>query len=120
MRQPLAIREPQVRVDDLDGAAVNVDINPESPPRFQVRSLGDTRQSAGAHQPHGMVTQHRVAILLLFETYGGVEVKLHLQLFGNIAYLVAPVGPAAANIALLQGDDVGVALRDHACNPPLR
>ena len=62
----------------------------------------------------GVAGQDGVAVLLGLDRHGGVEVDGHRQAVGDRLGLIDVAGAGAADVQLLQADDVGLMLGDDA------
>ncbi len=107
-------------IHEIDFAAADGETYPHRAARLELRARFDSRQRRGADELQRMVAEHGVAVFLFGEAHGGMEVEMHLELVGDFLHLVDAAGAPAADIALLQSHDVGIALRDHARNSPRR
>ncbi len=112
--QPLFARhQAEVGVEDVELDAVEIDRDPHGAAPLQSPHALQRRQGALVHQTLGPVGQDRVAIALLLDAEGGVEVVGHGQFAGDGVGLVDPAGARAQHVHLLQADDVGFELGDH-------
>src|SRR3954469_10799142 len=87
----------QVRIDQMQLLAINLNRHPERPARFNSAAAVQSGQSSGFYEPHRKAAEHGVAVLLLFERDRRVEMKLHLELLRDRVGLIDGLRSLAAN-----------------------
>ena len=104
----------EMRVEHLQLQLIGqLNRHPERAARLQERPVRQAGQRRRLHQPHGQRRQDRVAVMLLLDGEGRVEMDGHAEVTRDQLRLVHAARPAALHVKLLQADDIRRAARDH-------